>query len=657
MSSNDIWKEYKQERILNPGTYSFVYKAKNRKTGNYVAIKEIYKKKYKEITNTDFIEGEIMKKINSEPNESLRGTMDTPKYFNIIMDLYISNMEEYLKIRKDNLSIEEIRDILNQLNENFIKMNDKNIINKNIKPENILIDLKKINKCKIKLSDYGSCKLNNSNYHINIEDSLLTLAPEILKSGEISPKSDIWSLGVTIYYMLFKEYPYNGKEKSKIIEDIESNKQLNIINDNDLNDLLKKMLKVDLNERISWNEYFNHSFFTKHLINLPHFNFECKLHNKELNYYCCNCKLNLCFNCFKEHQNHEIIPFCDIGLNQYEINQMDNLIQLINTNQNKFNKLKENIIQLLEKIKLNKENCEIFENDNNNNYKKYYLDCLNYLNKKFEIDEKIKIIDLKGNYILCNYGIKEEEELTQILNCYEEVNKENPNIEGEGNEKEIRESCELYLNGNKIDYCFKYKFPKKGEYSIKIKLIKKLKNLSFLFGDCSSLLSIDLSNFQIINIYNTECMFGNCSSITSLNLSNFNTSNVISMAGMFGNCCSLVSLNLSSFNTSNVKNMAGMFGNCSCLVSLDLSNFKTNNVTDMSGMFASCSSLESLNLSNFNTDKVINMEFMFLDCSSLSSLNLSNFNTNNVINIEGMFSGLSNNCNIFSKDQNILNIK
>ena len=49
MSSNDIWKEYKQERILNPGTYSFVYKAKNRKTGNYVAIKEIYKKKYKQI--------------------------------------------------------------------------------------------------------------------------------------------------------------------------------------------------------------------------------------------------------------------------------------------------------------------------------------------------------------------------------------------------------------------------------------------------------------------------------------------------------------------------------------------------------------------------------------------------------------------------------
>ena len=118
---------------------------------------------------------------------------------------------------------------------------------------------------------------------------------------------------------------------------------------------------------------------------------------------------------------------------------MDNLIQLINNNQNKFNKLKENIIQLLDKIKLNKENCDIFENDNSNNYKKYYIDYLNFINKKLEIDDKIYIMKLKENYILCNYEIKEDNELIQILNCFEEVNKENPNIEGEGNEKLIKE--------------------------------------------------------------------------------------------------------------------------------------------------------------------------------------------------------------------------
>ncbi len=78
------------------------------------------------------------------------------------MDLCLCNMEEYIKMRKNNLSIEEIRELLNQLNKIFKTMNEQNIIHRDIKPENILIDLKEINKCVIKLSDYGSCKINNN---------------------------------------------------------------------------------------------------------------------------------------------------------------------------------------------------------------------------------------------------------------------------------------------------------------------------------------------------------------------------------------------------------------------------------------------------------------------------------------------------------------
>ena len=58
------------------------------------------------------------------------------------------------------------------------------------------------------------------------------------------------------------------------------------------------------------------------------------------------------------------------------------------------------------------------------------------------------------------------------------------------------------------------------------------------------------------------------------------------MGGMFYNCSSLTSLNLSNFNTNNVTNMGYMFFNCSSLTSLNLSNFNTNNVTDMSAMFS-----------------------------------------------------------------------
>ena len=67
---------------------------------------------------------------------------------------------------------------------------------------------------------------------------------------------------------------------------------------------------------------------------------------------------------------------------------------------------------------------------------------------------------------------------------------------------------------------------------------------------------------------------------------------------MFYGCSSLINIDLSNFNTNNVTNMNRMFFGCSSLKNIDLSNFNTNNVTHMFGMFAGCSSLNNINLSN-----------------------------------------------------------
>ncbi len=65
---------------------------------------------------------------------------------------------------------------------------------------------------------------------------------------------------------------------------------------------------------------------------------------------------------------------------------------------------------------------------------------------------------------------------------------------------------------------------------------------------------------------------------------------------MFGSCTSLTSLDLSNFNTSNVTNMNGMFGSCTSLTSLDLSNFDTSKVTSMINMFNGCTSLRTIRM-------------------------------------------------------------
>ena len=58
------------------------------------------------------------------------------------------------------------------------------------------------------------------------------------------------------------------------------------------------------------------------------------------------------------------------------------------------------------------------------------------------------------------------------------------------------------------------------------------------------------------------------------------------MSNMFFDCSSLTSLNLSNFNTNNVRDMGYMLSKCSSLTTLNLSNFNTNNVKDMTEMFS-----------------------------------------------------------------------
>ena len=85
----------------------------------------------------------------------------------------------------------------------------ENIIHRDLKPSNILISLDKLDKNIGKLSDYGYSKIMNTQ-SMTFIDIPLTMAPEILKNEKIiiNEKCDIWSLGILIYYMLFKEYPY-----------------------------------------------------------------------------------------------------------------------------------------------------------------------------------------------------------------------------------------------------------------------------------------------------------------------------------------------------------------------------------------------------------------------------------------------------------------
>ena len=140
--------------------------------------------------------------------------------------------------------------------------------------------------------------------------------------------------------------------------------------------------------------------------------------------------------------------------------------------------------------------------------------------------------------------------------------------------------------------------------------VSHITDMSYLFSDCSRLISIIVSKWNTSNVTNMKCMFNNCSKLRSIGFLRYFKS---------------------KWNTSNVTNMKGMFNNCSRLESINNINcLNTSNVTDMSRMFYGCSKLESIDLSKWNISKVKYMFMMFGNCQKLKSINLSGWNISNV---------------------------
>lgn len=192
---------------------------------------------------------------------------DNEKEFVIVMELFDNDLDGYIRKRGKSLNIEEIYDILCQLNNTFIVMRKNKIYHGNINLNNILIKENKNKKLIFNLSSNFIGEIEDIFYYYNyvgVPPGFKFLAPEIIKGKEDFEKSDLWSLGILIYFLCFKEYPYMGNNKKQILLKIESlDICLKKTQNENLDDLIRKLLTVDINKRITWEEYFSHPFFNK----------------------------------------------------------------------------------------------------------------------------------------------------------------------------------------------------------------------------------------------------------------------------------------------------------------------------------------------------------------------------------------------------------
>ena len=105
-----------------------------------------------------------------------------------------------------------VRNFVRQILQGLAYLHGKNIIHRDIKGANVLVD----NKGGIKISDFGISKkveadlLKSSacNHRPSLQGSVFWMAPEVVKQTSYTLKADIWSLGCLIVEMLTGSHPY-----------------------------------------------------------------------------------------------------------------------------------------------------------------------------------------------------------------------------------------------------------------------------------------------------------------------------------------------------------------------------------------------------------------------------------------------------------------
>ena len=270
MSKYEVLKE------LGRGTFGIVYKIKNNEDGKLYAMKRILKSKILKnsyLNQAFWKEIDIMKTLNCENSVQFIDFFQSINNYNVLMDLCNEDLYKFLKEKKGGLSIEEVKNILLQLNNVFKKMFNFKIMHRDLKLQNIMVKFNNNERTSytVKLADYGFSKFLDKDLiaksHLGTP---ITMAPEVINKQAYTMKADLWSVGIIIYQLLFNEIPFNGKDEKAILEIIKSKPSLKKSKDDNLNDLINKLLVIDPNDRIGWEEYFKHPFFTQ---NDEHTNF------------------------------------------------------------------------------------------------------------------------------------------------------------------------------------------------------------------------------------------------------------------------------------------------------------------------------------------------------------------------------------------------
>lgn len=272
-NKNKLLEIFEIKEFLDSGSESLVYKVLNKNTQKPFVLKFIFNKYDRKRNINEFNILNKLKNINIISSygitEILKGELDC-----VIMEYgKLGNIKSFMrnKLKRDYLSESLLCYFTCQILNGLIYCHKCNICHFDIKPQNIIIDEflnAKIIDFSISL-DYQKIKTNK--IQLTFRGTNAYMAPEVIITKIIDKnnlnKIDLYSLGVTLYFLAFGKFPYDIiKEDTKYINII-----YNKIQNNKLEfykeekyyslvfiDFLQKILEKDINKRINIYEAFNH---------------------------------------------------------------------------------------------------------------------------------------------------------------------------------------------------------------------------------------------------------------------------------------------------------------------------------------------------------------------------------------------------------------
>lgn len=195
---------------IGTGGMSDVYKAKDHKLNRFVAVK-VLKQEFSENANfvSKFrIEAQAAAGLMHPNIVNVYDVGEESENHYIVMELVEGiTLKKYIE-KKARLSVKEAVSIAIQVSMGIEAAHNNHIIHRDIKPQNIIIS----KEGKVKVTDFGIAKAATSNtITSNVMGSVHYTSPEQARGGYSDEKSDIYSLGVTMFEMLTGRVPFNGE--------------------------------------------------------------------------------------------------------------------------------------------------------------------------------------------------------------------------------------------------------------------------------------------------------------------------------------------------------------------------------------------------------------------------------------------------------------